>query len=270
MTLTTRSSIPAGSADSWRSSSTRTSATCAIGPGRESEIQSYLPNSFIYYKPRDIVSGDFYWFSERKGKLVLAAIDCTGHGVPGAFMSLIGNTLMNEIILEKEVLDPARVLELLDDGVRGSLHQKGNGTVSQDGMEMSICIIEPQENLVTYAGAVVPIYVIDKNQIQVLKGSSRSIGGTRKKNRAAKKVKFESHEFRMDNGAEVFMFTDGYMDQFGGPNYTKFNARRFKQLLIELHGISVTEQKEKLDRTLAQWKGESPQTDDMLILGFKF
>ena len=236
----------------------------------ESEIQNYLPNSFVYYQPRDIVSGDFYWFTKRKGKLVLAVIDCTGHGVPGAFMSLIGNTLMNEIILEKEILNPAQVLELLDSGVRESLHQNGNGTLSQDGMEMSICVIDPKRRKVTYAGAIVPIYIVDNDQIQVLKGSSRSIGGSQQINGHRKKVKFRSHEFQMNQGAEVFMFTDGYMDQFGGPEYTKFNAPRFKKLLSEIRGNPIKEQKDKLEQAFKQWKGESPQTDDTLVVGFKF
>ncbi len=236
----------------------------------ESEIRNHLPKSFVFYRPRDIVSGDFYWFTERKGKLVLAAIDCTGHGVPGVFMSLIGNTLINEIILEKEILNPAQVLELLDEGVRESLHQNGNGVVSQDGMEMSICVIDPKRRKVSYAGAVVPIYVVDKNKIQVLKGSSRSIGGNRPANGSRKKVRFGSHEFQMDLGAEVFMFTDGYMDQFGSPEYTKFNAGRFKKLLCDIQGDSVKKQKKQLEQAFDQWKGETPQTDDTLIMGFKF
>ncbi len=197
----------------------------------ESEIQNYLPNCFIYFQPKDIVSGDFYWCSKIDDKIIIAAVDCTGHGVPGAFMSMIGNTLLNQIVNEKHITKPSEILRLLNLGVFEALHQQKDGELSEDGMDIALCCIDNKNNEILYAGAQNPLYILSDSHIEVIKGDIHGIGGggmIAKIHDPLKKV-FANHVISIKKGMSIYLSTDGYMDQFGELDRTKFGARRFKE-----------------------------------------
>lgn len=235
----------------------------------EKEIQKFLPDSFIYYQPKDIVSGDFYWFSHLDGKLFLATVDCTGHGVPGAFMSLIGNTLLNEIINEKHITDTVSILEHLHSGVLKALHQETDNNQAQDGMEISLCMIDREQNKIEYAGAMTPLYIVRDNEVTIIHANIQSIGGKNLRHDRKTSLEFTKQVIPFREGISVYMFTDGYMDQFGGEHNSKFNTQRFKQLLLDIQKLKMNEQKEVIHSTIQNWKGNYQQIDDMLVVGFR-
>jgi serine phosphatase RsbU (regulator of sigma subunit) len=232
----------------------------------ESEIQKYLPDAFIFYKPKEIISGDFYWFSKVDDKLILAAIDCTGHGVPGAFMSMVGNMLLNEIVNEHRITKPDEILKLLHKGVVSALSTK-NEAKAEDGMDMSLCTIDPKQKRFQFAGAKNHLYVIQGDKLKVLKAGSFSIGG--RPLREDVNIEFTSYDFMYDDKTSIYMMSDGYMDQFGGLEDTKFNSTRFKEMLLENRALSMNMQKEVISKTLNEWKGNKDQVDDILVLGVK-
>lgn len=237
---------------------------------QESDIQKLLPHSFIYYQPRDIVSGDFYWTSGIGDKIIIAAVDCTGHGVPGAFMSLIGNTLLNEIINEKKVVEPSSILKLLHIGILKSLNQNASEINCQDGMEMSLCVIDHQQKMIGFAGAVNPIYIVRDNAITVIKADMQAIGGIRPTSRKDTVVEFNTQHIPIHEGMALYMFTDGYMDQFGGPGNKKFNTQQFKKMLLDIQPFDMDKQKQIVEQTMKNWKGNYKQIDDMLVIGLRF
>ncbi len=233
----------------------------------EDQIKQHLPETFIYYQPKDIVSGDFYWFSEVNGKFILAAIDCTGHGVPGAFMSMIGNTLLNEIVNEKNITKPDEILAHLHEGVMVSLQQNTGRFEAEDGMDMSLCTIDPKLKRFQFAGAKNHLYVIQGERLKVLKANHHSIGG--RPLRDDIEVSFTSYDFMYDDNTSIYMMSDGYMDQFGGLQDTKFNSKRFKQMLLDNCKLPMAEQKDIIKKQLNDWKGDKAQIDDILVLGVK-
>jgi len=233
----------------------------------EDEIRKHLPETFIYYQPKDIVSGDFYWFSKVKDELVLAAIDCTGHGVPGAFMSLIGHTLLNEIVNEKHITKPDVILKHLHLGIMAALQQTGNDSASDDGMDMSLCTINPRQKRFRFAGAKNHLYVLQKDKLKILKANQHSVGG--RPIRSDIKVEFTSYDFMYDANTSIYMLSDGYMDQFGGVQDTKFNSKRFKELLINNRDLPMQKQKEIIKDTINEWRGDREQVDDILVMGVK-
>lgn len=232
----------------------------------ENEIKKYLPEAFILYKPKDIVSGDFYWFSKIKEELVLATIDCTGHGVPGAFMSLIGNMLLNEIVNEKKITKPDLILKKLHIGVMAALKQSGDSS-ADDGMDMSLCTINPRLKRFRFAGAKNHLYVMQGDKLKILRANVHSVGG--RPLRSDITVEFTSFDFMYDENTQIYMMSDGYMDQFGGLKNTKFNAKRFKQMLIDNRALPMKQQKEIIEDRFEEWKGEGDQVDDILIVGVK-
>ncbi|MBI2271527.1 MAG: SpoIIE family protein phosphatase [Bacteroidetes bacterium] len=237
---------------------------------QESDIQKLLPHSFIYYQPRDIVSGDFYWVSAIGNKIVIAAVDCTGHGVPGAFMSLIGNTLLNEIINEKKIVEPSAVLELLHAGIFKSLNQNASEINCQDGMEMSLCVIDHQQKIIQFAGAMNPIYIVRGNTLTIIKADMQAIGGIRSAARKNTAVEFSTQQIPIHEGMTLYMFTDGYMDQFGGTDNKKFNTQQFKKMLLDIQPLDMDKQKQTVEQTMKNWKGNYKQIDDMLVIGLRF
>jgi serine phosphatase RsbU (regulator of sigma subunit) len=242
-------------------------------------MQKMLSNNglgfFVLYKPRDIVSGDFYWFAEVEEagskKLVIAVADCTGHGVPGAFMTIMGTNLLNQIVKEKGIIAPAEILLALDNGVMSALgveKNPGNGQRKQqiqDGMDMSICVLDFDAQKLIYAGAKRPLYYFCQHQMQVIKGSKYPIGSTQYAQKS-----FEEHEIDCIKGDALYMFSDGYVDQFGGEKNTKFMVKKFKNLLKEIEHLPMPNQKEFLERGFEDWKGFGRQTDDVLVLGLRF
>ncbi len=233
----------------------------------EREIRKHLPDAFVFYQPKEIVSGDFYWFSKIEDEYVLAAIDCSGHGVPGAFMSMIGYSLLNEIVNEKRITKPDRVLKHLHIGVMAALQNAGSDSSADDGMDMSLCTINTRLKRFQFAGAKNHLYVLQGDKLKVLKANLHTVGG--RPLRDDIKVEFTSYDFMYDEKTSIYMLSDGYFDQFGGIEDTKFNSKRFKKLLIDNRHLPMIEQKEVIRQTLADWKGDREQVDDILVLGVK-
>jgi len=234
----------------------------AFLPGNDF-VKDVLPESFVLYLPRDIVSGDFYWINEVKGKKVIIAADCTGHGVPGAFLSILGVTLLNEIILNQEILEPAKVLNILRDNVKKALQQSGSLYEQKDGMDIALCVVDTHTLLMDYAGAYHTVYILRNNELICLKGDKQPIGSY-----LAEK-EFSSAQFQLQAGDMVYLFSDGYLSQFGGPKSHKMSTNRFKELILSLSGVELNMQQEVLSNFLTQWKGDNEQVDDILIIGWK-
>ncbi len=232
----------------------------------DKEIKKIVPDSFVFYQPRDIVSGDFYWFSEAGQKIIIAAVDCTGHGVPGAFMSFIGYSLMNEIINEKKITRPSEVLNKLHQGIVSLLRQNSGDLSSQDGMELSLCVFDKKSGTLEYAGAMNPVYIIRNNEILILTPDEHAIGGIA----INKNISFTDKQISISENDILYLFSDGFTDQFGGEKNTKFNIPRFKNLLLEIHEKHPGEQKSLLEEAINKWKGKYRQIDDLLIIGVRF
>lgn len=233
----------------------------------ERTLKKYLPDTFVLSAPRDIVSGDFYFFHSHPQGFVVAVADCTGHGVPGAFMSLIGHRLLREIVAEKGVTDPAQILELLDVKVQQALQGEKEGDILQDGMDISVCLIDSVNKIITFAAAMNPAYLMNGPELNVLQADIKSVGG--KVLRNSRKRAFTNKAMAYASGNMLYLFSDGYMDQFGASVDQKFNTKRFKDMLLEIHPLPADEQKEKALQTLRAWKGNVRQTDDILLLGIR-
>jgi ligand-binding sensor domain-containing protein/serine phosphatase RsbU (regulator of sigma subunit) len=229
----------------------------------ESDIKRSLPQSFVLFKPRDIVSGDFYWFAQVGSKSILAVVDCTGHGVPGAFMSMIGNSLLNEIVYEKKIYEPAAILDYLNEGVRMSLKQNQQENETQDGMDISLISIE--RNILEYAGAHRPLYLIRNGVLEEISADKFPIGGMQKD----EIKKFVNKKLELKKGDSIYMFSDGYVDQFGGEKGKKFMSKRFQELLLSVQEKSMEEQKNILNATIETWKNKTEQVDDILVAGVR-
>lgn len=226
------------------------------------DLSSMFSESFIMFKPKDIVSGDFFWFAKKDGLSIVAAVDCTGHGVPGAFMSMIGVNLLNQIVSEG-ITSPDEILTKLDVGVKESLHQED--TKNKDGMDMAIYTYDPKKQLIEFAGAKNPLLYIQNNEIHVIKGAKQSIGWSIHK----RSNEFTKHTVDVSTPTSLYMFSDGLQDQFGGPDNRKFMIKRLKNRLLEIHHEPMKKQHELLNETLAEWRGQHEQIDDILVIGTK-
>ena len=235
----------------------------------EEDIKQSIPDFFVYNQPREIVSGDFYWFSKVNETLVIAAIDCTGHGIPGAFMSMIGNTLLNDIVNEMCILKPSQILKYLNSGIKEALRQDLSETHAQDGMDLALCTIDLESRTLQYSGAKNPLYLIRDQQLKVIKADPWSIGGRIKRYGIDKKIEFTNHVISLDHFVSLYIFSDGYQDQFGGEDGEKFSIVRFNKLLIEISEKPMEEQKIILARTMEDWKESRRQIDDMLVIGIR-
>ena len=228
-------------------------------------FKNYFKESFVFFKPRDIVSGDFYWINYRKGKVYIALADCTGHGVAGAFMSMIGYTLLNGIIEEISDPSPAAILEKLNEKILASLHQ--HDTQHDDGMDVAICAYDIKSHTIEFAGANQNIAVAINNSVIIYQGDIFSIGGTfgNKANNS-----FTNHYINIDNTATVYLYSDGYQDQFGESANQKFMSTQFISLLQNICMLTISEQHETISNTFMKWKGSQKQTDDVLVIGLRF
>ncbi len=232
-------------------------------------ISQEFPNSFILYMPKDIVSGDFYWFAKRKNKKFIATADCTGHGVPGAFMSIIGNTLLNEIVSDKEILEPGEILNELHAGIKNALKQSNAEGERRDGMDIALCAIEENSNILEYAGANRPMWIFrggKADAMEVIKPNKSPIGGLETED----KRRFTNNRVELGKGDMIYLSTDGYADQFGGKAGKKMMVKNFQKLLTEILHLPHAEQKEILRRHFIDWKGDQDQVDDVLVIGFRF
>jgi serine phosphatase RsbU (regulator of sigma subunit) len=230
-----------------------------------SEIHNSFPDSFVFFRPRDIVSGDFYWFVKREKQTWIACVDCTGHGVPGAFMSMIGNTLLNEIVLEKNIESPDKILNLLHVRIRQALRQDVGGE-TRDGMDISLCLIDEQKKKLFYAGANRAMWLMRKNELHLFDPDKFSIGG----DQGSVEREFTLHQTDMVPGDCVYLSSDGYADQFGGEKGKKFMVKRFQDLVKQIHTLPMNEQHDFIEKAFLDWKGKLEQVDDVLVIGFRY
>lgn len=235
------------------------------------EIKSVFPDCFVFYQPRDVVSGDFYWFTKFDNpsgeleKIVMTAVDCTGHGVPGAFMSMIGNDLLNAIVKEKHIHEPDKILNQLHKGVRQALQQQESN--NKDGMDMSLVSIDLENKKLAFAGAKNPLIYIQNNELKVIKGDKIPIGGDQQE---IERI-FTLHEIDISQPTTFYLFSDGYQDQFGGKKNKKFMLKNMKKLLLEIVEMPMENQKAILTENIDNWmkEGNEHQIDDMLIVGLR-
>ncbi len=230
-------------------------------------IQKAFPDSFVYFRPRDIVSGDFYFYTQvntKSGlKQIISAVDCTGHGVPGAFMSMIGNELLHQIIRIDLTTSPEEILYRLHLGIRGTLKQ--DQTENRDGMDLTICVIDPKTKKLEFAGAKNPLIYVQNQEVYKIKGDKYPIGG-----KDLDEIRqYTKHEIIGDGNTWFYIYSDGYQDQFGGRHKRKFMAKRFRNLLLKIHTESAEKQKDMLNITLESWMQSERQIDDILVVGFR-
>ncbi len=236
-------------------------------------FKSILPDSFVLFKPKDIVSGDFYWIAELNTTLknnkntslvVFSAADCTGHGVPGAFMSIIGLKIFNQSIKNPEVNSPAEALDFLSKEVYETVNKHRVGeTVIRDGMDLALCSIDFKELKLTFSGAKNPVYIVRNKELMELKADKQPIGSNQNPE------PFSNTEFKLKRGDMIYASTDGFPDQFGGPKGKKFKYKQFKELLTSIAENPVDEQREKLDTAFVKWKGNLEQIDDVCVIGIR-
>jgi serine phosphatase RsbU (regulator of sigma subunit)/ligand-binding sensor domain-containing protein len=234
----------------------------AILPTKEN-FKTLFPESFILYKPKDIVSGDFYWLSEKNDKIFFAAADCTGHGVPGAFTSMIGNSLLNEIVNDKGIAEPAKILDALREGIIKALKQSGKEGENKDGMDISLCCVDLKNKTLEYAGAYNPLFLVRKNELIEIKADKFPIGISDRISQ------FTNNLMNLEPGDSIYVFSDGYADQFGGSDGKKFMRKRFKELLLSVQSLSMDEQGHDLNKAIVSWQGAADQVDDILVIGVK-
>ncbi len=231
-------------------------------------IKAHLPASFVLYLPKDIVSGDFFWFKPLKdGRMTLAAVDCTGHGVPGAIMSVVGMTQLKTIVGERNIDRPGDVLKELDEAVQYVLKQEKRDDgehVSQDGMDAAFCTIDPKNRKILFSGANLPLWQLTAADVVEYAPQKYPIGGTQFEGK-----NFETVEINYSPGDRFYMFSDGYADQFGGPESKRLGRRRFREILTELRPAPVAKQDALLKTLFTRWLGTGKQVDDVLVIGFQ-
>ncbi len=235
----------------------------AVLPPKEF-VTKIVPQHFILNKPRDIVSGDYYWTTQRGDESIIAVADCTGHGVPGAFMSMLGIAFLNEIVNKSSKTSSHEILDQLRAHVMKSLHQTGKENESKDGMDIALCIINMQKKELQFSGAHNPLYLIRNNELTEIKADKMPIGISLRYNQP-----FKCHQLSLQKDDLLYIFSDGYYDQFGGPNKKKFSMRRFRELLLEIHQESMEQQQHLLDQHFLEWKGGYDQLDDILVMGIR-
>ncbi len=227
-------------------------------------FKQLLPNSFVLYKPKDIVSGDFYWLDTKDGKVYFAAVDCTGHGVPGAFMSIVGSNILKDTVNNTNLNSPAEIMDKLNEGVVSTLHVGLSEKQTKDGMDMTLCALNFDNLELQYSAAFNPLYLIRDGQLIQYKADKFPVGAF-----VGEKQKFSNTKIKLKKGDMVYIFSDGYADQFGGPKGKKFMAGNFRHLLLEVSKLPSEQQKQKLDATIESWRGSLEQVDDILIIGVK-
>lgn len=237
------------------------------------KMDRLLKRHFLYFEPRDIVSGDFYWIDEYQGKIIVAVADCTGHGVPGAFVSVLGISFLNDIIQKASIndqeLSPSAVLDSLKQKLRESLTRSETESKTYDGMDISVCIIDGENKMLEFSGAIHPLYIVRKNvgedkEIEKIKTDKHSISMFGRKEHA-----YRSTKISLSKDDMVYMFSDGYADQFGGKSGRKFLAKNFRRMLLKISEEPLDVQKDILKNVITDWRGKNRQVDDILVLGFR-
>lgn len=235
----------------------------AILPSEEL-IKSAFPESFVFFKPKAIVSGDFYWMHAiDNNQVLIAAADCTGHGVPGALMSMMGFNLLEQVVKEHLIYEPASILNELSTLIKESLRQTDEPEAIKDGMDIALCKINFQNYDLEYSGAHNPLYLIRNGVLTETEADRRSVGI------AANLGLFSNHKIKLEKGDCLYLFSDGYVDQSGGPEQKKFFYQPFKELLTENHVLDMKTQGDRLEQVISEWKGDKEQIDDMLVIGVR-
>jgi serine phosphatase RsbU (regulator of sigma subunit) len=231
----------------------------------DSFVNSTLKEHFIFYLPKDIVSGDFYWMSKINNKAYVAAVDCTGHGVPGAFMSIVGHDQLNYAVNVVGAKKPAEILNALNEGVTRTLRQSKGEMSVKDGMDIALCGIDYNNKKLEYAGAFNPLYMVRDNELTQVDANKFPVGAFVGESLQV----FTNHEIDVQEGDVFYIFSDGYQDQFGGPKNKKFLTKRFRELLVEISGNPMDKQKEILEKRFLEWKKDVVQVDDILVIGIR-
>jgi serine phosphatase RsbU (regulator of sigma subunit) len=235
----------------------------AILPPNES-IRKVLNDYFILYQPKDIVSGDFYWVSEHGNKIIVAAVDCTGHGVPGALLSIVGHNAINKTVNELGITQPGQILDSMNSIIKKVLHQD-EGSNIKDGMDMALCTYDKTTGILEYAGANNPLYIISEKQLQIIKASKVTIGTIEEEIKNPPM----NHSIQLKKGDCFYIFSDGYADQFGGPDNKKFKTSLLQNLLLSISDYTMEEQKKLILDRLKKWQGNNEQVDDILLMGVR-
>ena len=230
----------------------------------EAEMKKWLPDSFILFRPKDVVSGDFYWFHEKDGKLILVCADCTGHGVPGAFMSMIGSDRLNNIVNERRIVNPGEILSELSRSIKKSLKQDGERRSSRDGMDASICTIDLANRTMIYAGANRPLWIVKDGVIEEVRANKVAVAGFTPDDQV-----FDEHEIKLEKGLKFYMSSDGYADQFGGEKGKKYMVKNMKEFILQNCTQTYNKQRDYLERELVDWMGSHEQIDDVCVIGFE-
>ena len=228
----------------------------------DSFLKTNFKDGFVLYQPKDIVSGDYYFFYENEENKYVAAIDCTGHGVPGALMSVIANSLLKEVFYNKALTKPDEILYVLDELLFESLNKNRQGEIRYDGMDISLCAINKKTNVLNFAGAMRPMFIVREGEMTEIKGSKYPLGYY------FEKKEFTLNTMQLNEFDQIYLTTDGYADQFGGNKNKKLNRKAFKELLLSLSGMNGDEQNSFLEYSLKNWKQDEEQTDDVLVIGF--
>ncbi len=236
----------------------------AIMPSMQ-EIRASLPQSFVFYRPKGIVSGDFYWFSKRENTSYIAAVDCTGHGVPGAFLSMIGNDHLNQIVNMEKMQKPDEILNRLHQEIQVTLKQKHGVTENHDGMDVAMCAFDHTKNVLHFASANRYLYLIREGELSETKGDTVNIGGIMHEDVR----QYTLHEIPLQKGDTFYVFSDGVSDQFGGESAKKFGYKRLKETLLEIHQKPMDEQHQAFEKTMVDWMGKEDQIDDFLLIGIR-
>ncbi|MCX6253006.1 MAG: SpoIIE family protein phosphatase [Bacteroidia bacterium] len=230
----------------------------------EAYFRNHFEDSFILFKPKDIVSGDFYWIGEKDDKVFVVAADCTGHGVPGALMSMIGLEIIEKTISDDNIEIPSQILAILNKGLGKTFSREKNiGTIIRDGMDIGLCVIDKKRKKIEYAGAFFPLYLIRNNSLIEVKGDKIIIGMN------PEGTNYIDHELELMENDILYIFSDGYVDQFGGSENKKFMYRRFRYLLLTIHHFPMIDQKAILEENITTWMGRNVQVDDIMVIGFR-
>ncbi|MGB0521726.1 MAG: PP2C family protein-serine/threonine phosphatase [Flammeovirgaceae bacterium] len=228
-------------------------------------VNEIFPNAFIYYKAKDILSGDFYWFYQDGPIKYVAAIDCTGHGVPGAMLTVLVNSLLVQIVKERKLRNPQGILAELDRLVDYHLSDETHQVEVKDGLDIAFCVFDTDQDILYFSGAHLPVYIIRNGELVEYKGARYSLGD----NSERKKV-LNTQEIHLKQGDCIYLFSDGYVDQFGGAKNQKFMKKNFRKLLLKHHDLPMAQQKKQLIENITSWKGGLKQTDDILIIGINY
>ncbi len=228
-------------------------------------ISTLLPESFVLYKPRDIISGDFYYAAQKNGKLIVGVGDCTGHGVPGALMSILGITFLNEIISRGSFSSAGSILNQMREYVMNALCQTGDENERKDGIDLALCVIDPKTNTMSFSGAFNPVYIVRNDNLVEIAGDMMPVGIG-----ADEELCFTTLLYELKHNDVIYLFTDGFADQFGGPENRKFKYKPFRNLLLEISKLKMPDQKTILEKTFNEWKGNLRQLDDVLVFGFRY